>query len=404
MCSFFRRFIHNFSVIAAPLTALTKKDTPFQWTAECEGAMKTLKKALTTAPILAAPKLGHPFIIETDSSSKGIAGVLKQEQNNALRIIAYASRTLSKHEARYPAIELEALGLLFAVQKFRPYIDGAKCTVITDHAPLKALLHRKDLTGRLAKYQISLQEFDINIIYRPGKKNVVCDTLSRHLPEHVDAITTFRPSELQLQTVKDEQDQCEWIMRYKESLRNQENYPEVYNYVLINGILYRLPTRLYQDPQIVLLEESQLKNQLLSLVHQSQTGAAHLGEQKTRAAIEKIAIWNNMRKDIATYVQQCQLCQQRKDPSAYRLREPLHQFEIPTKPWQRVHTDVIGPLPLTLLGNKYIIVFVDAFSKYIVAEPVADQKAHTTAQTFIHRFVSRFGLPETLVLIKVLII
>ncbi|KHJ78363.1 reverse transcriptase, partial [Oesophagostomum dentatum] len=99
MCSFFRRFIHNFAHIASPLTALTKKDTPFKWTSECEEAMQKLKKALTTAPILAAPRLGKPFIIETDSSGKGIAGVLKQEQEDMIRIIAYASRTLNKHEA-----------------------------------------------------------------------------------------------------------------------------------------------------------------------------------------------------------------------------------------------------------------------------------------------------------------
>ncbi|CAJ0591420.1 unnamed protein product [Cylicocyclus nassatus] len=158
-------------MIAAPLIALTSKNIPFTWTSQCTEAMDHLKQALTTAPILAAPRLGKPFIIETDSSARGVAGVLKQEQGGLEHVIAYASRTLNKHEARYPAIELEALGLVYAVQKFRLYIDGAKCTIITDHAPLKALLHRKDLTGRLAKCQIVLQEFDIDIIYRPGKKN-----------------------------------------------------------------------------------------------------------------------------------------------------------------------------------------------------------------------------------------
>ncbi|KIH59192.1 hypothetical protein ANCDUO_10591 [Ancylostoma duodenale] len=124
------------------------------------------------------------------------------------------SRTLNKHEARYPAIELEALGLVYAVQKFRPYIDGAKCTVITDHAPLKALLHRQDLTGRLAKYQIVLQEFDIQIIYRPGKKNIVCDTLSRHMPT-ANTITTIQPNNLHLENIQMEQDQCPWIAEVK---------------------------------------------------------------------------------------------------------------------------------------------------------------------------------------------
>ncbi|EPB67564.1 integrase core domain protein [Ancylostoma ceylanicum] len=314
-----------------------------------------------------------------------------------MRVIAYASRTLNKHEARYPAIELEALGLVFAVQKFRPYIDGAKCTVITDQAPLKALLHRKDLTGRLAKYQIVLQEFDIEIVYRPGKKNVVCDTLSRHLPAAANAITSLQPDNLDLEKVRTEQNQCGWITQYKEALKQGEDLPELLDYILLNDLLYRLPQRLQQDPQLVIPEESPIRNDIISTAHQSQMGTAHLGVTKTRAAVAKIAIWNNMTKDIMQFVTSCRQCQSRKDPSMYRLREPLYRFEITTKPWQRVHSDVIGPLPLTLDGNKYIIVFIDSFSKFIVAEPLPDQKANTTSQTFINRFVARFGLSEILV-------
>ncbi|CAJ0598126.1 unnamed protein product [Cylicocyclus nassatus] len=132
--------------IDAPLIALTK-NVFFNWTPQCKEAVDHVKQALTTAPILASPRLSKFFIIETDSSAKGVAGVLKQKQGGLERVIAYASRTLNEHEARYPAIELEALGLVYAVQKFRPSIEGAKCTIITDHAPLKALLYRKILLG-----------------------------------------------------------------------------------------------------------------------------------------------------------------------------------------------------------------------------------------------------------------
>ncbi|KAL6738679.1 hypothetical protein Aduo_012202 [Ancylostoma duodenale] len=238
MCSFFRRFIFNFPNIAAPLTALTKKNVPFEWTAECEDAMSQLKRALTTAPILAAPQLGRPFIIETDSSGKGVAGILKQEQQDLIRVIAYSNRTLNRHEARYPAIELEALGLVYAVQKFRPYIDGAKCIVFTDHAPLKALLHRKDLTGRLAKCQIVLQEFDVDIVYRPGRKNAVCDALSRYNPAAANTITTVQQSDLQSQKIREEQDQCDWIAQYKQALREGTDLNDLLGYVLIGDILY----------------------------------------------------------------------------------------------------------------------------------------------------------------------
>ncbi|KHJ81197.1 integrase core domain protein [Oesophagostomum dentatum] len=104
-----------------------------------------------------------------------------------------------------------------------------------------------------------------------------------------------------------------------------------------------------------------------------------------------------MQQDVNDYVTSCQICQLRKDPSTYRVAEPFNRFEIPTRPWQRLHSDIIGPLPITLQGNKFIIVFVDAFSKYIIAEPIPDQKANTTADVFVNRCIARFGVPEILV-------
>ncbi|KIH60390.1 integrase core domain protein [Ancylostoma duodenale] len=320
MCSFFRRFINNFANIAAPLTALTKKDTPFLWAPECEEAAQKLKRALTSAPILAAPRLGKPFTIETDSSSKGVAGVLKQEQDDVVRVIAYASR----------------------------------------------------------------------------KKNIVCDTLSRHLPT-ANTITTVQPTNLQLENIRVEQDQCPWITNIKQALERGDDSTRTYDYILLNNLLYKLPVHLHQDPQLILPQTSPTRNDIIALAHQSQLGTAHLGTAKTRAAVARIAIWNNMAKDVAHFVAHCQQCQRRKDPSAYRMRQPLGRFEISTRPWQRIHSDVIGPLPMTLDGNKFIIVFIDSFSKFIIAEPIADQKANTTAQIFMNRFVARFGLPEMLV-------
>uniref|UniRef100_A0A183G5Q0 RNA-directed DNA polymerase n=1 Tax=Heligmosomoides polygyrus TaxID=6339 RepID=A0A183G5Q0_HELPZ len=342
-------------------------------------ARKIYRVPLEKRQEIEPPRLGSPFVIETDSSAKGVAGVLKQEQDNELRIIAFASRTLNAHEARYPAIELEALGLVFAVQKFRPYIDGAKTTIITDYSPLKALLHRRDLTGRLAKYQIVLQEFDISIIYRPGNKNTVCDALSRYPPQiHAISSINNRSSFLNLADVRDEQNQCLWITEYKNLLKNQNidylDHPYLLEYLNLNDILYRIPPKINEDPVLVLPDNSKLKHDLISKIHSSRMGAAHLGISKTQSMISKIAIWNNTARDIRNFVVACKICQLRQDPSAYRVNEPLHEFGIPTRPWERVHSDVIGPLPMTLNGNKFLLVFIDAFSKYIIAEPIPDPK------------------------------
>ncbi|CAJ0603560.1 unnamed protein product [Cylicocyclus nassatus] len=252
--------LSQIEAIAAPLYNLLKKNAKFEWTKECADAMSELQDHLVSPPILAAPRLGEPFVIETDSSSKAVAAVLRQDQNGEMRCIAYASRALNQHESRYPPIELEALGLVFAVQKFRPYIDGAKCTVITDHAPLKALLHRKDLMGRLAKYQIILQEYDIQIVYRPGKHNLLCDALSRNPP--IYGISTGEEEEeyhFSSTEARKEQDECPWISLYKTALQEGSDEPELSEYIIINDMLYKIPTKITELPQLVLPENSQCK-------------------------------------------------------------------------------------------------------------------------------------------------
>ncbi|EPB73772.1 integrase core domain protein [Ancylostoma ceylanicum] len=223
-----------------------------------------------------------------------------------------------------------------------------------------------------------------------------CPRRTAYIPPEADW-ENHLPHLPMLENIRMEQDQCPWIAEAKRALERGDDSIANNDYILLNNLLYKLPVRLHQDPQLILPQTSPTRNDIIALAHQSQLGTAHLGTAKTRAAVARIAIWNNMAKDIAQFVAHCQQCQRRKDPSAYRMRQPLGRFEISTRPWQRIHSDVIGPLPTTLDGNKFIIVFIDSFSKFIIAEPIADQKANTTAQIFMNRFVARFGLPEMLV-------
>jgi len=136
LASYYRRFIPGFATVAAPLHALTKKNVTFQWSAECEEAFVQLKELLTSAPVLVYPKFGpdHSFILETDASTVGLGAVLSQEQDDGtIHPVAYASRSVDKHERNYGISELETLGLVWAVRYFRPYLLGHPCVVYTDH-------------------------------------------------------------------------------------------------------------------------------------------------------------------------------------------------------------------------------------------------------------------------------
>jgi hypothetical protein len=100
LAGYYHRFIPNFSKIAKPMTKLLEKDVKFKWSPQCEEAFLTLKKLLTTAPVLAQPKIKKPFNVYCDASDTGIGGVLMQES----RAIAYASRQLQCHKEHYPLI------------------------------------------------------------------------------------------------------------------------------------------------------------------------------------------------------------------------------------------------------------------------------------------------------------
>ncbi|CAO4362597.1 unnamed protein product [Caenorhabditis nigoni] len=133
------------------------------------------------------------------------------------------------------------------------------------------------------------------------------------------------------------------------------------------------------------------------MVHESIFESAHLGQEKTEERVRSIAVWKGMNKAIAQVIGMCEVCQKNKDTPKTRIRAPLGKFETPTSPFQRVHSDFIGPLPETEQGNNYIAVFVDAFSKFVIAEAVRDQKAETLCRIFTDRVVSRFGPPQLLI-------
>ena len=123
----------NFAAVAGPLHALTRKDTVFQWSADCQAAFDHLKTLLTTSPITAFPDFSQAFRLYTDSSTAGLGAILAQVRDGKERIICCASRSLNQAEKAYPATKLECLAIVWAVAKFRPYVMAMPFEVFTDH-------------------------------------------------------------------------------------------------------------------------------------------------------------------------------------------------------------------------------------------------------------------------------
>jgi hydrogenase maturation factor HypF (carbamoyltransferase family) len=145
------------------MTRLLEKETPFVFSDECIEAFQTLKKKLTEAPILVAPDWDLPFELMCDASDFAIGAVLEQRKTKHFRPIHYASKTLTEAQAHYTTTEKELLAVVYAFEKFRPYLILTKCIVYTDQSALKYLFAKQDAKPRLLRWVLLLQEFDIII-------------------------------------------------------------------------------------------------------------------------------------------------------------------------------------------------------------------------------------------------
>ena len=144
LAGYYRKFIQDFSRIATPLTALTKKNVKFDWTEAQENAFNVLKERLSSAPILSLPYGTEGFVIYSDASKLGLGCMLMQEG----KVIAYASRQLKDHEKNYPTHDMELAAVVFALKIWRHYLYGVKCQIYTDHKSLQHLFNQKELNMR----------------------------------------------------------------------------------------------------------------------------------------------------------------------------------------------------------------------------------------------------------------
>ena len=188
---YYRRFIRDFSKISKPIREViiglenqskrVAKKTLIYWSEAAQSAFEVLKELCVNAPILAFPDYKLPFILHTDSSTEGLGAVLYQKQEGKLRVIAYASRSVTKTESNYPTHKLEFLALKWAIcEKFHEYLYGSTpFEVYTDNNPLTYVLTTAKLDACGQRWVAKLANYNFTIQYRSGQSNVEADALSR---------------------------------------------------------------------------------------------------------------------------------------------------------------------------------------------------------------------------------
>jgi transposase InsO family protein len=390
--SWYRRFIPDFSTRLYPLTKMLKKGKRFIWTEEAQKAFEDIRSCLIKSPILTCPNFDKPFTISCDASGVGLGAILSQESEKGEAVVAYASRTLTRSEQKYSATERECLAVIWAIEKFRPYIEGTRFTVVTDHYSLLWLLKLKDPQGRLARWTLRLQPYDFNLVHRKGKENVVPDMLSR-LPENKPEETQIIDTMYQIEVGTEDK----W---YHKMVKMVEETPERYPLWRVeNGKLWKLlfdkndSTGEENGWKEVVSKER--RNIILAQFHDAKT-AGHLGIYKTFKRIQQLYYWPKMRQDIAKYVRCCDVCQRTKydqeKPAGY-----LGARRSADQPWVMLSADCMGPFPRSSRGFKFLLVVTDTFTKFTLLFPLRAATSSNVARHLINDVFMVYGVPKYLI-------
>lgn len=202
MANYYRKFIPNYSKLASPLSSLLKKDVKFEWSELCQQSFDCIKQALTSTPVLAYPNTEKPFILTCDASDYAIGYTLSQlDDRNKEHVIAYGGKSLTTEERKWSTTDKECYAVLKGIEHYHTYLANTKFTVVTDHKSLVWLMTAKH-NGRLERWSLRLQEYNFEVVHRPGKSNVVADALSRRTYEEN---TTTQVSQVQVDTNTEDQ-------------------------------------------------------------------------------------------------------------------------------------------------------------------------------------------------------
>lgn len=395
MVTFYNNFIPNMAARLNPLYNLLHDDVQFEWDKKCQQSFEDIKAELQSDKVLMPYDEKLPLILATDASPFGISAILSHKTSVGERPIAYASRTLSKSESNYSQLHKEATAIYWALFKFFSYCYGRDFTLITDNKPL-SLIFSPDksfpvLTAqRLLGYAQFLSGFKYKIEHRSAKDHMNVDFLSRH-----PVVDTNQPCDKEEVAVNQ---LTEFLPithgTISKALRRDNTLCDLYNRLQTGGSLDGTPFK-GQDAELMIQDGCifkgiriiipvELRKLMLDELH-----TAHIGIVKMKALARSYCYWIGMDHDIEVMVKSCRDCARvAKEPA----KAPIHTWDLPAMPWQRIHVDFAGPFM-----ENYFMVVVDARTKWLEVVPMKSITSYFTIRS-LREIFARFGIPSVVVI------
>lgn len=347
LASFYRRFVKDFSSIAAPLTAIIKKDVKFEWDDAQDKAFQLLKYKLTHAPILSLPSFDKTFEVECNASGVGIGAVLIQEG----RPIAYFSEKLDGAALNYSTYDKELYALIRALETWQHYLRPKEFVIHTDHEALKHLKSQQKLSKRHVRWITFVETFPYVIKYKAGKTNVVADALSRRYA----LVAILDAKLLGFHMIKELYDtDHDFSEIYKQCSRSGKG-----KFFIHDGFLY--------CNNKLCIPSCSIRELLTREAHGGGL-MGHFGVTKTLGSLQEHFYWPRMRRDVERVVARCTTCHRTKSRlQPFGLYTPL---PIPSTPWVDLSMDFVLGLPRSKKSMIAFMLWLIVFPKWPILFPV----------------------------------